>query len=49
MLQHVIDTERILAYRALAIARQEPAALLGFDENEYAKMQRLPIETGKTC
>jgi hypothetical protein len=37
MLQHVIDTERIFAYRALAIARQEPAALLGFDENEYAK------------
>ena len=37
MLQHVIDTERIFAYRALIIARQEPAALLGFDENEYAK------------
>jgi hypothetical protein len=37
MFQHVIDTERIFAYRALAIARQEPAALLGFDENEYAK------------
>ena len=37
ILQHVIDTERILAYRALAIARREPAHLLGFDENEYAK------------
>jgi hypothetical protein len=37
MLQHVIDTERIFAYRALSIARKEPAALLGFDENEYAK------------
>ena len=37
MFQHVIDTERIFAYRALAIARKEPAALLGFDENEYAK------------
>ena len=37
MLQQVIDKERIFAYRALAIARQEPAALLGFDENEYAK------------
>lgn len=37
MFQHVIDTERIFAYRALAISRKEPAALLGFDENEYAK------------
>ncbi|MEK0422624.1 MAG: hypothetical protein RLZ95_534 [Bacteroidota bacterium] len=37
MFQHVIDTERIFAYRALAIARKEPGALLGFDENEYAK------------
>ena len=37
MLQHVIDTERIFAYRALAIARKEPASLIGFDENEYAK------------
>lgn len=37
MFQHIIDTERIFAYRALAIARKEPAALNGFDENEYAK------------
>ena len=37
MFQHVIDTERIFAYRALAIARKEPSSLLGFDENEYAK------------
>jgi hypothetical protein len=37
MFQHVIDTERIFAYRALSIARKEPSTLLGFDENEYAK------------
>ncbi|MDG1063727.1 MAG: DinB family protein [Flavobacteriaceae bacterium] len=36
MLQHVIDTERILAYRALAISREEPHAIAGFDENKYA-------------
>ena len=37
MLQHVIDTERIFAYRALSIARGETTPLLGFDENAYAQ------------
>ncbi len=37
MFQHVIDTERIFAYRALAISRKEPNPIAGFDENEYAK------------
>lgn len=36
MLQHIIDTERIFAYRALCIARHEKQSLPGFDENEYA-------------
>ncbi|WP_303318554.1 DinB family protein [Flavivirga abyssicola] len=36
LLQHVIDTERILTYRALCISRLEPKALLSFDENTYA-------------
>jgi DinB superfamily len=36
MLQHMIDTERIFSYRALAIARKETATLPGFDENIYA-------------
>jgi uncharacterized damage-inducible protein DinB len=36
MFQHVIDTERIFAYRALAISRKEQTPLPGFDENEYA-------------
>lgn len=37
MLQHMIDTERIFTYRALAIARKDPANLPGFDENLYAE------------
>jgi hypothetical protein len=36
MLQHIIDAERIFAYRALCFARQDSTPLPGFDENEYA-------------
>jgi hypothetical protein len=36
MLQHIIDTERIFAYRSLAFARGESQSLPGFDENTYA-------------
>ncbi len=37
LLQHVIDTERIFSYRALAISRKETASLPSFDENLYAE------------
>jgi hypothetical protein len=37
VLRHVIDTERIFAYRALCIARSEDQALPSFDENKYAQ------------
>jgi uncharacterized damage-inducible protein DinB len=36
LLQHMIDTERIFAFRALWFARKHPAPLDGFDENEFA-------------
>lgn len=36
LFQHVIDTERILAYRALCIARKEIQSLPGFEEKDYA-------------
>lgn len=35
ILQHVIDTERIFCYRALAISRKEMATLPSFDEDKY--------------
>lgn len=36
LLQHMIDSERVFAYRAMCIARGEEASLPGFDENRYA-------------
>ncbi len=36
VIQHMIDTERIMAYRALCIARKDKTILPGFDENSYA-------------
>ena len=36
VLQHIIDVERVFAFRALSIARQDSTPLPGFDENDYA-------------
>lgn len=41
VLGHMIDTERIFAYRALCIARGEQQPLPGFDQDEY--MQKNPF------
>jgi hypothetical protein len=32
---HIVDTERVMGYRAFCIARGETKPLPGFDENEY--------------
>lgn len=37
LLQHITDTERVMAWRALSLARNEEKALPGFDENAYAQ------------
>ncbi len=37
LLQHCIDTERVLAYRALVFSREGNVDLAGMDENVYAK------------
>ena len=35
MVGHIVDTERIMGYRAVCVARGEAASLPGFDENAY--------------
>lgn len=36
VLQHIIDAERVFAYRALCFARKDVTPLPSFDENNYA-------------
>jgi len=37
MLQHIIDAERVFAYRALRLSRMDPTPLPGWDENAWAQ------------
>jgi uncharacterized damage-inducible protein DinB len=37
VLIHIIDTERVMAYRAMAISRGDMTSLPGFDENTYVE------------
>lgn len=37
MLQHIIDAERVFAYRVMCIARKDKTSLPSFDENTYAE------------
>lgn len=37
LLVHLMDSERVFAYRALRMARKDKTPLPGFDENEFAK------------
>lgn len=41
VLVHMIDTEQIFAYRALAIARGEKKSIPGFDQDKYIKNANL--------
>jgi len=40
VVSHMIDAERVFAYRAFCISRGESASLPSFDENEYAAQSR---------
>lgn len=46
VLGHVSDTDRVMAYRALSIARGEQASLPGFDQDAYVltgKFNEVPL------
>jgi len=46
VLGHIIDTDRIMTFRALCIARGEKASLPGFDQDRYvatAEFNKIPI------
>lgn len=45
LLQHLIDAERIFAYRALRFARNDKTGLPGFDEDSYAKNAQAKTRT----
>lgn len=47
LLQHIIDSERIFAYRALRMARGDKQALPGFDENAYATLSNADARSWK--
>lgn len=38
VLMHIIDTERVMAFRGFTAARNDNSLLPGFDENEYANV-----------
>lgn len=42
---HVCDTERIMAYRALRIARADPTPLPGFEQDDYVAAARFEART----
>ncbi len=47
VLGHIIDTERIMTFRALCFARGEQAPLPGFDQDPYvlhARFGRVPVQ-----
>jgi len=42
VLGHLVDTERVMSYRAMCISRGEQTSLPGFDQDEYVREGNFP-------
>jgi uncharacterized damage-inducible protein DinB len=47
LIQHMIDTERVMTYRALRIARGDRTALPGFDQDLFVKNMNVLSKTAQ--
>lgn len=45
VLQHLVDTERVMAYRALRIARGDKTPIPGFDQDVFARSANVSSRT----
>ena len=48
VLLHIIDTERIFAYRALTMARNDKSPLPGFEQDDYVPVSKAESRTLKS-
>lgn len=48
VLMHVMDTERIFAYRALRISRADKQPLQGFEQDDYVPYYEVASRTGES-
>ncbi len=45
LLQHIIDSDAVFAYRALCMSRQDPTPLPGFEQDDYVAQSRANTRT----
>ena len=45
VIQHMIDTERVFAYRAMRFARMDKTDLSGFEQNDYVPASKANART----